>query len=171
MIGTAAAVSMGCHAVADIPLAFDLAGPGGNTVNYMLEMQGSLDGASIEVDFTNEGGFAWAGDLLIGFIDPSGNAVEYGGFDTSFGFTSAGDFEDTWDSSTSGAYTGSFSLAEYGLSGAGEWTILLADGYSGGEATDRWTGILGLEGVEIIPAPGALALLELGLAPRRRRNR
>lgn len=171
MIGTAVAVTVAGGASADIDLAFDLDGPGGNTIEYTLDLQGALDGVVVAVDFTNEGGWTWAGDLLLGFIDPSGNAVEFGGYDMSFGFATAGDFDASWDSSTSGAYAAEFSLADFGLGGAGAWTVMIADGYSSGADTDHWAGVLGLQGVEAVPAPGAVALLGLaGLAGRRRRT-
>lgn len=171
MIGTAAAVAVAGSSYADIDVAFDISGPGGNTIEYVLDLQGALDGVAIAVDFTNDGGWTWAGDLLLGFIDPNGNAVEFGGYDMSFGFETAGDFDSSWDSSTSGAYATNIALADFGLSGAGAWTIMVADGYSSGADTDHWTGVLGLEGVEAVPAPGAVALLGLaGLAGRRRRT-
>lgn len=169
-VGATIATTVAGGAVAEVDLAFELDGPGGTTNEYHLDLQGALSGINVAVDFTNEGGWTWAGDLLLGFVDPSGNAVEFGGFNLSFGFDSAGDFPDDWDSSTSGAYAHKVALGDFGLSGAGDWTILIADGYDGGAETDHWIGVLGLEGVEAVPAPGVLALMGLaGLAGRRRR--
>ena len=172
ILGVAAAALASGSAMADFELPFKLDGPGGNENLYKLELLGSLAGANVAVDFVNEGGFTWAGDLLIGFIDPSGNGVEFGGFDLSFGLPSAGDFPSSWDSSTSGAYAYNFSLEKFGLGGEGVWQVLLADGYTQGEAADHWAGVLNLEGVSAVPAPGALALLGLaGMTGVRRRRK
>lgn len=170
-LGVAAAALASGSAMADFELPFNLDGPGANTNIYELALVGSLEGASVDLEFFNGGGWTWAGDLLIGFIDPDGNGVEFGGYNMSFGLPSAGDFPSSWDSSTSGAYSYSFSLEEYGLGGKGLWQVLLADGYKSGEATDNWEGVLNLDGVSEIPAPGALALLGLaGLTGIRRRR-
>ena len=110
-------------------------------------------------------------DLLITITDPNGNSIEFGGFDVTQGFPSAGDFPSSWDSSSSGAYAHNASVAGMGLNGTGDWTITVLDGYTGGEATDHWAGVIGLEGLEVVPAPGALALLGLaGLSGSRRRR-
>jgi MYXO-CTERM domain-containing protein len=170
-LGAATAALVAGSAMADVDVIFDVTGPGGNGVSGDIELDGALTGMAIAVDFTNAGGWTWAGDLLLGITDPNGNSIEFGGYDMSFGFTSAGDFDSSWDSSTSGAYATNVSLASFGLGGSGTWTVQFVDGYSSGADTDHWVGVLGLEGVEAVPAPGALALLGLaGIAGRRRRR-
>jgi hypothetical protein len=134
--------------MADADILFDVTGPGGTQVDYNVDLSGTLGDASITVDFTNSGGFTWAGDLLIGVVDPNGNAVEYGGYDLSFGYSSAGDFPSSWDSSSSGTYgPHSFNLGGYGLEGGGAWTVQVADGYSQGSSSDRFAGTLTLVGM------------------------
>jgi len=142
-----ASVALASTSMADIDIAFEVAGPGGNQVDYNVDMTGTLGDANISLDFTNSGGATWAGDLLIGFIDPNGGAVEWGGYDLSFGYSSAGDFPSSWDSSSSGTYTHSFSLAGYGVEGGGAWTVQFADGYSAGSAADYFDGTLTLVGM------------------------
>ena len=85
-------VALCTAAMADADIPFDVTGPGGTQVDYNVDLSGTLGDASITLDFTNAGGFTWAGDLLIGVIDPNGNTVEYGGYDLTFGYSSAGDF-------------------------------------------------------------------------------
>ena len=170
-IGAAAAALVSGSAMADYDLLFDLDGPGGNSVVYVANLTGALDALDVAVDFTNLGGWTWAGDLWIGIVDPNGNAMQFGGYDYDDGSPNAGDFPSSWDSSASGAYAHNASVAGMGLNGTGDWTITVLDGYTGGEATDHWAGVIGLEGLEAVPAPGALALLGLaGLAGRRRRR-
>jgi hypothetical protein len=141
-------VALCSAAMADVDVAFDVTGPGGNQVDYAVDMTGTLGDANITCDFVNSGGFTWAGDLLIGLVDPNGNAVEYGGYNLSFGYSSAGDFPSSWDSSSSGSYTHSFSLAGYGVEGSGTWTVQFADGYSAGSSADHFTGNLTLVGMD-----------------------
>ena len=141
-------VALCTAALADADIAFEVSGPGGNFVEYSVDMSGTLGDASLVLDFTNNGGFTWAGDLLIGFIDPNGGTVEYGGYNLTFGYPTAGDFPSSWDSSSSGTYGPfSFSLAGFGVEGSGSWTVQFADGYSGGSSADHFTGTLTLVGM------------------------
>ncbi|MDG2020848.1 MAG: hypothetical protein P8J59_02750 [Phycisphaerales bacterium] len=157
-------------AVADVDFDFELLNSNGEeSVSYVINVEGALDSIDFSIDFTNTGDFTWAGDVLFGFTDPNGNSIEFGGYNVSFGYTVAGDFPADWDSSTSGTYGYSADLASYGLSGAGDWTVEVANGYTTSVDTS-WSGVLGMNGLAV-PAPGALALLGLaGLAGRRRRG-
>ena len=170
-LAAATAALIASPALADYAVQFEVSGPGGNGNVHDFELDGALAGMGVSTDFTNLGGWTWAGDLLITITDPNGNSIEFGGFDVTQGFASAGDFPSSWDSSSSGAYAHNASLASFGLGGSGTWAIGVYDGYTGGSETDNWIGIINLEGVELVPAPGALALLGLaGLAGRRRRR-
>ncbi|MCH2136780.1 MAG: hypothetical protein MK101_09390 [Phycisphaerales bacterium] len=135
-------------AMADADITYDVTGPGGNQVDYDVEMSGVLGDANITCDFVNNGGWTWAGDLLLGFVAPNGSTVEFGGYDMSFGYESAGDFPSSWDSSTSGTYSHSFNLGGYGLEGGGSWTVQVSDGYSSGASTDQFSGTLTLVGMD-----------------------
>ena len=160
-----ASVALAGSAMADVVLDFSVDGPGGNGVSYD-GVGGAAGAVAIDVNFTNAGGWTWAGDLLIAFVDSNGNGVEYGGYNMSFGYSSIGDFGSSWDSSSSGNWTGTIDLTGTGLSDVA--SVMMADGYSGGASTDNWAGTLTFGD---IPAPGALALLGLaGFASRRRRR-
>jgi MYXO-CTERM domain-containing protein len=168
MLSTAAiaAVALGSTAMAD--LAFEVYGPGGGAVSS-YDVTGAAGELGFSVDFTNAGGWTYAGDLLIAFMDSAGNAVEYGGYNMSFGYSSIGDFASSWDVSSSGSYSGTIDLTGSGLIDVA--SVHFADGYSAGASTDMWLGtITGLDAAGV-PAPGALALLGLaGIASRRRRK-
>ena len=171
-ISAAAAALVSGAAVADYDLEFDVDGPGGNGSSYAVELEGSLAGMNVDANFVNLGGFTWAGDLLITIIDPEGNGLQFGGYDIDEGLPNAGDFPSSWDSSASGTYVHSVSLESLGLSGSGVWSISVIDGYTNGADTDRWDGTITLEGVSLVPAPGAIALLGIaGIAGRRRRRK
>ena len=159
-----ASVALAGSATADVVVNFDVDGPGGSSYSYAAG--GAAGAVAINVDFTNSGGWTWAGDLLIAFIDSNGNGVEYGGYDSTFGYSSIGDFGSSWDSSSSGNWSGTIDLTGSGLSDVA--SVMMGDGYSSGASTDNWTGTLTFGDV---PAPGALALLGLaGFAGRRRRR-
>ena len=169
MAGLASAAVAGM-ATADTEMFFDVSGPGGNGNTMDFEADGALAGMNIAFDFTNAGGYTWAGDLFITIVDPNGTAIQYGGYNLDAGYTNAGDFDSSFDTSTSGAFASNVALESFGLSGSGTWTIGFYDGYTGGAETDNWAGVINLEGLGAVPAPGALALLGLaGLAGRRRR--
>ena len=141
-------VAMCPGALADVNIVYDLSGPGGNQVDYDVEMSGELGDANITCEFVQQkDGWTWAGDMMIGVIDPAGNTVEYGSYNMSFGYPSAGDFPGSWDSSSSGTYMHSFSLGGYGLQGGGSWTVQFMDGYTGGLPEDHFSGTLSLLGM------------------------
>ncbi len=171
-VAVTSACGFAYNSSADVVIDFDLSGPGGNTITFdLLELTGNLTEIDFNVDFTNDGGWTWAGDLLIGLVDANGSAIEYGGYNMSFGYTNAGDFDGSWDSTDSGNYTASLDVSEYGLGGTGSYMLALMDGYDNGAETDNWNGTITLVGVDYIPAPGAIALFGLaGIASRRRRR-
>jgi len=173
-LGAAAAALIVGPAMADYEVSFNLDGPGWNSGGagsvYVANLSGNLSSMFVDVQFTNDGGWTWAGDMHIGITDPNGNSLQFGGYDYDDGSPNAGDFPSSWDSSTSGVYSHGASLAPV-LGGSGDWTFTFTDGYSSGAATDNWNGIVNMEGLTLVPAPGALALLGLaGLAGRRRRR-
>ena len=170
-LSAASAALVAGPAIADYEVAFAVTGPGLNSSTYTAELDGALAGMNVATNFVNAGGWTWAGDLHIGIVDPNGNAMQFGGYNYDDGSANAGDFPSSWDTSTSGAFAHNASLAAMGLSGSGTWTITVTDGYDNGAETDAWDGIINLEGVELVPAPGAIALLGVaGLAGRRRRR-
>lgn len=94
--------------------------------------------STVDLTLTATGGVAennWASDLLIAIVAPGGSGVEWGGYNgISYGqgFIVAEDWPITWDS---GAEEGSpwsitVDISAAGLSGSGEWTVLLGNGYS-----------------------------------------
>jgi MYXO-CTERM domain-containing protein len=163
-----ASVALAGQVMAEQVVEFNVDGPGGGAVSE-YELNTSWPTIEIELAFTNNGGWTWAGDLLIGFMDPDGNSAEFGGYDLTFGFESFGDFAASWDSSSSGTYTATLDLSFTGLNySSGGMYVYMMDGYSGGAETDNWSGTFTFQDM---PAPGALAVLGLaGFAARRRKR-
>jgi hypothetical protein len=113
--------------------------------------------ASIDLETLEIGGYfenlsqdsTWAGDLLVAVEDPNGNALEFGGYNWTFGHQSMGDFPETWDSSESGYYGYVMvDVASAGLSGTGDWIIRIANGY-GSSLGSAWDGGVCLRGSEV----------------------
>lgn len=170
LLGAASAALVSGAAVADYQINFAHAGDPHTPISSVHQLTGSLGDMAVNTEFTNGGGWTWAGDFHIAIVDPNGNHLQFGGYDYDSGHAVAGDFPSSWDSSTSGSFSHTASLASMGLGGDGDWTVHLTHGYSGGGG-DAWDGNVTLHGLTLVPAPGALALLGLaGLAGRRRRR-
>ena len=109
--GTVVAALCGI-ATADIEQDYSFINTNGDEFEFFeFEAQGTLTGININTSFTNTGDFTWAGDLLLLFVDPNGNQLQYGGYNIEWdGVESAGDFDSSWDEATSGDYAASFSL-------------------------------------------------------------
>ena len=146
-LGTAALCTV---ALADFPVNFELAGPGETTIKFHQNAAGTLTHFDLEVDYVNGEDYTWAGDILIGIVAPDGTAVEYGGFNMTFGYTVAGDFPAEWDVTESGYYSiYDIDVSSFGLQGAGDWTIQIANGYLTSNEANSWDGVLTLGGLAI----------------------
>ena len=99
---------------------------------------GSGDLSSIQIDLTSYSSFggSWASDLLVAITSPSGDCIEFGGFSPTItaGCTDLGAYSDflpsSWNTSLAGDYSATVDLGGSGLSGDGEWSVQLINGYS-----------------------------------------
>ena len=98
----------------------------------------SVSALEISLSAQGAGSLNWASDLLVALVDPSGNGVEWGGDDvTTYGAGYASDPSLAWPSSwnvaanSAGSFSATLDFSAFGLSGEGEWTLYLANGYSG----------------------------------------
>ena len=98
----------------------------------------SVSALEISLSAQGAGSLNWASDLLVALVDPSGNGVEWGGDDvTTYGAGYASDPSLVWPSSwnvaanSAGSFSATLDFSAFGLSGEGEWTLYLANGYSG----------------------------------------
>ena len=175
-----AAMSICGFAAADIEQDYSFINTNGGEFEFFeFEAQGTLSGVNINTQFTNTGDFTWAGDILLLFVDPNGNQVQYGGYDVEWDdVVLAGDFDSSWDTSLSGDYAASINLEglDVTLSGSGTWQYALRNGYSSSLDTSWQSNALGgitFEGLDVIPAPGAVGLLAISglVLPGRTRRR
>lgn len=113
---------------------------------------GTLDTLDVAVTFTTSGN-SWPADLLLAICDPSGTCVEYGGYDISLGYTDAGTWPSSWQSTASGVYSMSIVLSSFGLNGEGEWSISAVNAYaaSGAVNYDIDLALHGVCELELVP--------------------
>ena len=76
----------------------------------------------------------WASDLLIAIVAPDGTGVEwggYGGVSYGLGYTAVSDWPASCDAAASSntTWTASVDLSGFGLTGDGEWEVLIANGW------------------------------------------
>ena len=77
---------------------------------------------------------------------PSGACVGIGGYNVATSCGSTGAWPTEWNVSTSGTYTATVNVAGAGLSGDGDWSITLINGWtsSGGASYDATVTVVGL---------------------------
>ncbi len=102
---------------------------------------------SIELEFNNAGSTnSWAADLAMAITSPSGQCASFGGYNSSpGGCSSLGNYgvvwPSSWATSTNGLYTATVDLSPASLSGSGDWSVVLYNGYSssaGAEYAVTW---------------------------------
>jgi hypothetical protein len=166
--GLAAAAITGV-ASADISVNFST-GPLGAGQGIVIDLGGPITGTltSIlaDINFVNMfGDSSWAADMLVAISDGT-SLFSCGGYNLVYGGTYIG----SWDSGSSSA-SGFYSMNTNGggaMNGGG--FVGIANGYSGSSGAS-YSGKITFKGVDLVPAPGALALLGIGglVGSRRRR--
>ena len=166
-----ASAAVVASASADVTFSFDTgadptAFPGLSVIALQGDLSGTLTGMAITVDFYDSANpdDVWASDLLVAVSDGASSGIEYCGYNASFGFVDGGSF--SWNR-TYVIYSASFSGSPFAINGG---TLYVGNGYIA-SLGGSWRGTITLYGVDVVPAPCAVALLGLaGLTGRRRRN-
>ena len=130
-------------------------------------LSGTLTGVGVDVVLTGSENFTWADDFTI-FVGSDGSTaplLQAGGF-SDFGALE----RISWSNGASGDDGTTCIDAQDLATPVVPFSVAIGNGYaSGGNGT--WNGTFTLFGVNLVPAPGALALLGMaGLAGRRRRG-
>lgn len=106
-----------------------LAGTG--VQNTVFDGNGSALGLNITLVFNNaQSGSSWPGDMLLGLCAPNGDCIEIGGYDYSLGYTYAGSWPGDWNVTAPGTYTASVDFTGTPLSGDGDWTLQIVNGWN-----------------------------------------
>ena len=93
---------------------------------------GTLSTADVTLVWTNTAGDgSWAGDLLIEIGAPDGSCIGVGGYDVGTG-CSLGSlaWPSAWNVSASGTYTHTIDLAPFNMTGDGDWSLNLINGWA-----------------------------------------
>ena len=101
---------------------------------YTFSAEGTPESLVISLEWTNlDAGGSWPADLAISITGPDGGCVAIGGYNASpAGCTSLGNYglwPADWQVTTSGNYTATVDLTGNGLSGNGNWSVSLFNGY------------------------------------------
>ena len=167
--GLASAVIAGA-ASADVTVdVIDFSAVGGVFEEIFAEgaLTGTLTGVGVDVVLTGSENFTWADDftILVGSDGSTAPLLQAGGF------SDLGALERiSWANGASGDDGTTCIDAQDLATPVVPFSVSIGNGYTpGGNGT--WNGTFTLFGVDLIPAPGALALLGVaGLAGRRRRG-
>lgn len=177
-MSTAAVVAAGLACAASADVTFTLTNQlftGFNFSQYAAagELSGTLTGASIDVTLLSSVSYTYADDLCV-YLDSgalsTGGALQIGGFSSLLASQRL-----IWPNGGSDApgttSIGSVTLVSpIALSPASDLIVWIGNGYGAAGTSGTWSGTITLYGVDVVPAPGAIALLGLaGLTGRRRR--
>jgi hypothetical protein len=112
-------------------------GTEGDTLNF--QANGTLSFVNVNLAWDNlNNDWSWASDLVVVITSPSGECVQWGGYDW-FGpeeCTSLGDYTTwptEWETEVSGLFEATTSMGETNLSGEGEWSLVIMSGYEDSE--------------------------------------
>ena len=108
---------------------------------------GDLESVTVSLVWTNDNNDgSWAGDLLMEVASPDGACIGIGGYDVASSCGGAGTWPADWNTSNSGTYSATVNAATAGLSGTGEWTVTLVNGWatSSGASYDVTFAVNGL---------------------------
>ena len=98
----------------------------------------SASSIDITLTFTGQGS-SWPADMAMSITDGDGNCIAFGGYnDSPAGCPSLGGYQAIWPSSwavsASGTYTATVDLSAANLSGSGDWSVVLYNGWTSASA-------------------------------------
>lgn len=176
-LSAAAIAALAGSANADVTVNFTSQTWNGFTFSEIFapgELTGTLTGVSVDAVLDASVDFTYADDLCV-YLDEiplgTGGQLQVGGFsnlmaaERIFWANGGSDVPGT-------TVIDSVTLAAPILMDGNLASVWLGNGYGAAGTSGTWTGSVTLIGVDVVPAPGAFALLGLGglAAARRRRN-
>lgn len=131
----------------DVSAAASNVAGGATGVATSFSASGDLESVTVSLVWTNDNNDgSWAGDLLMEIASPDGACIGIGGYDVASSCGGAGTWPADWNTSNSGTYSATVNAAAAGLSGTGEWTVTLVNGWatSSGASYDVTFAVNGL---------------------------
>ena len=121
---------VGCNCISEVVMNATLSA--GQTANTLLaDHTGNLSALDITMVFDNSNSSGtWPADMILRVDAPDGSCFEVGGYDDDLGCPNPTAFPSDWATTEPGTYSATLNVAE-GLSGEGEWTFTLANGWTG----------------------------------------
>ena len=119
-----------CDCATDLTANVDLAGSASQS--FSAAAIGTLTTVDIALNWTNTANDgSWAGDLLLEIGAPDGSCIGIGGYDVGTG-CALGSFAwpTDWNVSNSGVYSHAVDLTSLNLSGDGDWSINVINGWT-----------------------------------------
>lgn len=111
-------------------LSYVLSGTQSSTTSF--EGSGTAQAMAVAMDFNNPlSGGSWPGDAVVVLCSPSGNCLQVGGYNFDPGFPSVGAWPAEWNVSAAGTYSANVDLGSIPLSGDGDWSIQVFNGWTG----------------------------------------
>lgn len=141
-----------CQLDCGVTIPFEFSGTASQETVIQFPFSASAFRINCQALFTNtQVDQTWAGDLLVLLTAPNGQSVQFGGYDGSYGqYTSVGDFPGSWDTRATGSYpNASIHLGSSGLSGEGDWTLRVTNGFVDSNGA-KWAGQFSI--CHIVPA-------------------
>jgi len=181
LVGATIATAVAATASADVTYTFtDATWTGFNFTQLFGPdagsfVSGTLTGVSVNATLTASTAYTYADDLTI-YVDPlplgTGGLLQVGGFsnlNAQQRYSWANGGSNAPGTTVSGTINLTTALSFTGTSA--DAAIWLGNGYGAAGTAGTWSGSITLIGVNVIPAPGALALLgAAGLVGARRRR-
>jgi hypothetical protein len=130
-----------CEPTIGEPIAFDFQGAGLQSEVISFIHNGPVNQLVVDMDFTTEHPFTWAGDLKFVVSSPTGLSFFFGGDNPGGMFPSLGDFPSSMNNSLSQSNTHTFTMPGPTDGGSGLWTIQLINDYSGSNG-GHWKGTI-----------------------------
>jgi hypothetical protein len=115
---------------APLRLHFDLSLAGGEYLCMTTPATGAVNSINISLYFSGSNGMEQAYDMAFAVKDPSGVAVQAGGFNYYLpNISYAGPWPFEWHTSTEGWYAANISTSMFGVEGEGEYTACLVNAW------------------------------------------
>jgi uncharacterized protein (TIGR02145 family) len=119
---------------------------------------GTLSNIKFNLNFSGTGA-SYPSDMMVYIYAPNGNCIVWGGWNinptgacTNIGTGANNSWPGNWITSVNGFYTYTLPLGTYGLSGAGEWSVVIQNAWTGSSVVTYDLDII-FEGLQLEEGP------------------